>query len=236
MQISHDAINDTLIEQDLYERLLPLDGARIVELGCGAGLHTRNVAAGGANREVIAYEVDTVQHEKNCLSDKTPNVNFKYGGAQEIDEVDGSVDVVMLFKSLHHVPIDEMPAALKEIKRVLKPGGLAYISEPIFAGEFNEVLRLFHDEQHVRQCAFDAVQKSVNDGVLELVDQVFFHSPVHFTDFEELDTKIIQATHSEHRLDTSTYKLVKEAFEKHLTAQGADFLMPMRVDVLKKSP
>ena len=192
MQISHDAINDTFEEQDLYERVLPLDGARIVELGCGAGLHTRNIAAGGQDRQVVAYEVDTVQHEKNCAAEKAANITFKYGGAEAIDEADRSVDVVMLFKSLHHVPIEEMSVALSEIRRVLKPGGLVYVSEPIFDGEFNEVLRLFHDEQHVRQCAFDAVKKSVNDGVLQLVEQVFFHSPVHFDDFAALDTKIIQ--------------------------------------------
>ena len=234
MQISQAQIDETLDEQTLYESLLPLDGATIVELGCGAGLHTRNIALGGADRQVRAYEVDSVQHEKNLAAQKPDNISFKFGGAEKIDEADDSVDVVMLFKSLHHVPVDSMHSALKEIHRVLKPGGFCYVSEPIFAGDFNEVLRLFHNEEHVRQCAFDAVKSAVEEGLFKLERQVFFTSPVHFDDFADLDTKIIQATHTEHRLDDQTYAQVEQAFSRHLTDSGADFLAPMRVDLLRK--
>ena len=41
--------------------------------------------------------------------------------------------------------------------RVLRPCGLVYISEPIYAGNFNDILRLFHDEQAVRLAAPAAV-------------------------------------------------------------------------------
>ncbi len=240
MNISHPAIQDTLNERELYEKLLPLDNARIVELGCGTGVHTRNIASNGLNREIVAYEVDTIQHELNSSAklagDKgLSNITFKLGGAEKIDEAAESVDVVMMFKSLHHVPIEEMPTALLEISRVLKPGGLAYISEPIFDGQFNDVLRLFHDEQHVRQCAFDSLCAAVDEKTLTLVEQVFFHSPVHFDNFVDLDKRIIQATHSDHQLDAETYKAVQIAFEKHMTAQGANFLAPMRVDLLRKN-
>ena len=234
MQISRSDYGETRVEQDLYEQLLPLDGAKIVELGCGAGMHTRNIAACGKSRTLMAYEVDKIQHDKNLTADKPTNITFKYGGAEQIDEADESVDVVMMFKSLHHVPIDSMSQALREIHRVLKPGGLVYISEPVFAGEFNEVLRLFHNEEHVRRCAFDAVKSAVDSGLFKLEQEIFFASPVHFDDFADLDTKIIQATHTEHRLDDDTYAQVQAAFSRHMTEAGANFLAPMRVDLLRK--
>ena len=84
-----------------------------------------------------------------------------------------TVDVVLMFKSLHHVPVDLMDQALREIRRVLKPDGLVYISEPLFAGEFNEILRLFHDEQKVREAAFSAVKKAVDAGLFRLVEEIF---------------------------------------------------------------
>lgn len=235
MQISSDLVQETLIERDVYERILPLDGARILELGCGAGLHTRNIAAAGANRQVIAYEVDTIQYEKNLRNEEQKNIKFKYGGAEAIAEDSESVDIVMMFKSLHHVPTDKMSVALEEIRRVLKPGGLAYISEPVFAGDFNEVLRLFHDEQKVRECAFKAIKKAVEDGLLYLEQQIFFQSLMHFDNFEELERTVINATHSEHHLTPATYHAVKAAFEEHMTGEGANFLAPMRVDILHKN-
>ncbi|MGR8950203.1 MAG: class I SAM-dependent methyltransferase [Gammaproteobacteria bacterium] len=234
MRIAATEIGETLTEQDLYESLLPLDNARILELGCGAGAHTRNIAARGLGRAVVAYEVDDIQHKKNLVAEHSQNIEFKYGGAEEIAEADESVDVVMMFKSLHHVPIGNMAVALQEIHRVLKPNGLAYISEPVFDGPFNEVLRLFHDEQHVRECAFEALKNAVDSDLFELEKQVFFSSPVHFDNFEELDESIIQATHTQHSLDAETYEQVRAAFQQHVTADGADFLAPMRVDLLRK--
>ena len=46
---------------------------------------------------------------------------------------------------------------LGEIARVLKPGGVAYLSEPVYAVRFNDILKLFHDERVVREADFDAV-------------------------------------------------------------------------------
>ena len=49
------------------------------------------------------------------------------GGAQAIDLPADSIDLVIMLKSLHHVPTELMDRALAEIHRVLKPGGLAYL-------------------------------------------------------------------------------------------------------------
>ncbi|MEM7467716.1 MAG: class I SAM-dependent methyltransferase [Pseudomonadota bacterium] len=234
MQISNPDIGEIIDERGLYEDLLPLDNARILELGCGTGLHTRNIARAGVGRRVTAYEVDEIQHAKNLNSDYPHNIKFKFGGAENIHEPDDTFDVAMLFKSLHHVPTPHMEQALQEISRVLKPGGLVYISEPIFAGEFNEVLRLFHDEQVVRRSAFDCVKDVVKRGLFSLEQQTFFAAAVHFDDFADLDKKIIQATHTEHQLDEQTYRDVELAFNQHMTAKGANFRAPMRVDVLRK--
>ncbi len=123
---------------------------------------------------------------------------------------------------------------MREIGRVLRPGGLAYISEPVFAGEFNEILRLFHDEQKVRKAAFYALKAAVDAGLFTLVEEVFFNSPMKFENFAEFEDKTIKVTHSHHALDENLYGQVKQHFEGHLGDDGAEFLMPMRVDLLQK--
>ena len=64
-----------------------------------------------------------------------------------------------------------MDAALSEIARVLKPGGQAWISEPVFAGELNEVFRLFHNEEVVRETAFGAILLPGRDSYFTAPDQ-----------------------------------------------------------------
>jgi SAM-dependent methyltransferase len=162
-------------------------------------------------------------------------VAFGLAGAQAIPLDDESVDVVFMFKSLHHVPVELMAQSMQEVRRVLKPGALAYISEPIFAGGFNEILRLFHDEQKVREAAFKTLEQAVDSGQLELVEEVFFNAPVEFESFADYENKVIGVSHTRHELDESLYREVKQRFETYAEDDGrARFLMPIRVDLLRR--
>lgn len=124
MQIARDGSLPESSDFDLIQRFLPVQRSRLLELGCGAALTTRKLAEYLPIGEIIAMEVDRAQHDKNLLIDDLPNVRFVYGGAQTIDLPDESIDAVIMLKSLHHVPVDDMRPALKEIARVLRPGGL----------------------------------------------------------------------------------------------------------------
>lgn len=234
MKIADPTATTVVNEVQLMLGELPLDGARVVELGCGKAEKTRTLAQSGRVREIIALEVDRIQHEKNLRITDLPNVRFAAGGAEAIPAADASVDIVLMFKSLHHVPVELMDQALREIARVLRPGGLAWISEPVFAGDLNEVMRLFHDEKTVREAAFAAVGKAVDSGLLQLERQLFFSTRSHFDDFEQFDQRMIQVTHSDHRLSPERYDEVRRRFAAHLTPAGATFYPPQRVDLLKK--
>jgi ubiquinone/menaquinone biosynthesis C-methylase UbiE len=194
---------------------------------------TRQIAEKFAPREIIATEVDQIQHEKNLLIHDLPQVSFLYGGAADIEQPDASVDIVIMLKSLHHVPTQQMDQAMGEIARVLKPGGLAYISEPVYEGELNEILRLFNDEKDVREAAFGAVVRAVESGPLTLEKQIFFDSPGHYRDFAHFEQRMLNVTHSNHQIDEELYQKIKQAFMQHMTDDGAHFLKPSRVDLLR---
>ena len=221
-------------EPEIYNRLLSLDNKHILELGCGHAQKTREIATAGTNRRISAFEVDEIAHKNNLQIMDLPNVNFGLSGAQDIPLDDESVDVVFMFKSLHHVPTELMEQSLREIWRVLKPAGLAYISEPVFAGEFNEILRLFNDEEKVREAAFNSLKKAVDAGQFKLVEEVFFNTPRHYENFAEFENNVINATHSQYHLDEQLHLKVRKKFEQHMDADGALFSNPVRVDLLQK--
>lgn len=234
MKIATERMNAVDSESEVYNRLLSLDNKHILELGCGDAQKTRDIAISGVNRRITAMEVDRVAHGKNLQITDLPNVTFYLSGAQDIPLEDESVDVVFMFKSLHHVPTGLMEQSLREIRRVLKPAGFAYISEPVFAGEFNEILRLFHDEQKVREAAFESIREAVDSGMFYLVEELFFDTPNTFRNFAEFEETVIKVTHSQFDLDEGLYQRVRQRFEAHMGANGARLSSPVRVDLLQK--
>lgn len=234
MQLSDPNVARTCPEKDIYNELLQLDGSDILELGCGRAEITRAIATDGHDRRITALEVDEIQHRQHLQITDLPNVCFLMAGAEAIPCSDNSFDVVLMFKSLHHVPLELMDKALLEIQRVLRPGGLAYISEPIFAGDFNELLKMFHNEEQVRLAAFTAVKHAVDAGLLSLASQTFFNSPMHFDDFADFEQKVLKVTHTDHRLSEELHEQVRQKFERHMRADGANFQMPIRIDLLRK--
>lgn len=221
-------------ELELLGDLLPLKGSRVLELGCGSADLSRSIVASFPVATLVATEVDEVQHRRNLASERSSRIVFKAGGAEAIDEASNSLDVVLMFKSLHHVPMPVMDQAVAEIHRVLKPGGLAYFSEPVFAGEFNEIMRLFHDEERVREAAFHALVGAVESGLFELQDEIFFLARSCYENFAAFEDRILKATHTNHVLDSDLYQRVRHAFEVHVRPEGALFMCPYRVDLLRK--
>jgi SAM-dependent methyltransferase len=234
-----DADGGPVLDERVLLDALPLapsaTPARALELGCGTARQTRLLAAGGRFASILALEVDRIQHDRNLLIDDLPGVRFALGGAEAIPTPDGCVDAVFLFKSLHHVPLSLLGQAFSEMHRVLAPGGLVYISEPVFGGDYNEILRLFHDEQRVREAAFEATRKAVDEGLFDLVSQTFFLSKVKYNSFADFEQKVIGVTHTEHRLSPALLAQVRAKFEAHLGPDGARFLAPFRVDLLRKA-
>jgi SAM-dependent methyltransferase len=235
MKISDPSAERVRDEYEVLAAELPLAGAQVLELGCGKADKTRTIAQSGKVAAIVALEVDAIQHARNLKILDLPQVSFRLGSAEAIPEADGAFDIVLMFKSLHHVPTSQMDQALAEVWRVLKPGGRAWISEPVFAGEFNEIMRLFHDEEVVRKAAFAAVRRAVAGDKFALDKQLFFSMSAHFDSFEQFEARMIRVTHSDHRLSPELHDTVRRKFAAHMTDQGATFLSPLRVDLLRKA-
>jgi ubiquinone/menaquinone biosynthesis C-methylase UbiE len=223
-------------DQQLMAEKLHMNNAHLLELGCGAALVTRKLAEAYPSTRITAAEVDRVQHDKNLQIDDLPNVDFILAGMQDIPLPDGSADLVIMLKSLHHVPIELLSQGFREIHRVLKNNGRVYISEPVFDGAFNEILKMFNNEEQVRKSAFEAIKQEVNSGRFDLVEEIHFLSRSQFDDFKAFEERILNATHSEFNVSAELKQAVMNKFNQHSAASDGSrvFLNPMRVDILAK--
>jgi len=230
-----DRRTETLVddELDVLAELVPIAGRDIVELGCGAARLARSLLARHPDSRVTGLEVDERQHAKNLASPQ-PGLTFVSGGAQAIPFPDASFDVALMLKSLHHVPTPLLAQALDEAARVLRPGGYLYVSEPVYDGPFNALIRLFNDEGVVRAAAQAAIDAALGTGAWTQVAQRFFEMPVSFKDFADFDQRMMRPTFADHRIDDAKLATVGAAFAPHMTADGAHFTRPMHVRVLRK--
>ena len=147
-------------------RLAP--GARLLEVGAGTGQDSVFFRDNGI--DVVATDL-TPEMVAHCV-DKGLEAHVR--DVTELGFEDEEFDAVWTINCLLHVPTDELPAALAEIARVLRPGGLLYLgvysTDPPSEG-VNE------DDNHdpKRFFAFRS-DETMLDSVGRLFDVVDFHT------------------------------------------------------------
>lgn len=220
-------------ELDLLERLVPLAGARLIEAGCGAAHLARELLARHRTAELVGIEVDERQLASNRAA-PAERLRFEHAGAQAIPFADACFDGALMLKSLHHVPVADMAQALAEIARVLRPGGWLYVSEPVYAGELNALIRLFNDEGVVRAAAQAALDQAIASGRWRAVADQRFEAPVRFASFEDFERRMMRPSYADHGIDAAMIERVRQCYTPHQTADGAHFTRPMHVRLLRR--
>ncbi|GII61879.1 methyltransferase [Sphaerisporangium krabiense] len=124
-----------------FRRLPVGPGLRVLDLGCGGGRHAFEVLRRGA--DVVAFDQDADELKSvaamfaamETAGEAPPEATADTvtGDALAMPFPDASFDRVIAAEVLEHIP-DDM-AAMREIHRVLKPGGVAAVTVPSFLPE-----------------------------------------------------------------------------------------------------
>lgn len=221
-------------ELDVLADLVPLAEQRIIELGCGNARLARSLVQRFAGSQLVGLEVDAVQHAKN-LAAPQERLLFMAGSAEAVPFPDASFDGALMLKSLHHVPLAAMDAALAEVARVVKPGGWFYVSEPIYGGALNEIVRLYNDEGTVRAAAQAALDRALAAGThWTAAAERRFAQPVRFKDWPEFAQRMLYPSFADHGITPALEARVRAAFEPHVGPEGAHFMRPIHVRLLRR--
>jgi len=103
----------------LADELIPA-GAEVLELGCGAGLPVTATLARG--RRLTGVDISAVQI--GLARSNVPTATFVQADMTSLERPAASLDAVVAFYSLTHVPRDEHAALFARIRSWLRPGGL----------------------------------------------------------------------------------------------------------------
>jgi SAM-dependent methyltransferase len=116
----------------LLEILDPRPGERVLEIGPGTGYYTFEMAGRLDGGQVDVFDIqqemlDHVMREANRRG--VTNVVAALGDAQSLPYADDSFDAAVLITVLGEIPDQEQ--ALRELARVLKPGGRLVVGETV---------------------------------------------------------------------------------------------------------
>ncbi|MEQ8842132.1 MAG: methyltransferase domain-containing protein [Acidimicrobiales bacterium] len=103
---------------------------RILDVGCGPGSLTADIAANAPGCEMHGIDASAEVIAKAAADH--PGISFATGDIYAIDAPDDHFDIVHAHQVLQH--LDDPVAALREMRRVTKPGGVVAIRDADYAG------------------------------------------------------------------------------------------------------
>jgi 2-polyprenyl-3-methyl-5-hydroxy-6-metoxy-1,4-benzoquinol methylase len=111
-----------------YAPEFKVEGADVLDIGCGDAGAIIAFAERGARCAGIECFDTSLERGRLRAADHGVTVDLRKGVAESIPYPDASFDLVMLDNVLEHV--NDRPLTLREVRRVLKPGGILYMVTP----------------------------------------------------------------------------------------------------------
>jgi SAM-dependent methyltransferase len=109
---------------ELFDSLRGSHG-KLLEVGCGIGVDSIQLARCGFDVTAVDLTESALAVAKEFAARRGVDVTFVLGNAEGLEFPDQTFDVAYSFGVLHHTPDIEQSVA--EVRRVLRPGGTAYV-------------------------------------------------------------------------------------------------------------
>jgi hypothetical protein len=216
------------------ERLVAPAGKDVVDIGCGPGALVRELTDVGAR--VVGVEISDAQLAPARAQDGGSGARYIIGSAQRLPLPDGSMDLAVFMRTLHHVPAPDLNLGLAEARRVLRPGGSVYVAEPLPEGSYFDLTSLVEDEREVRAAAQQALAHADRVG-LERAVAVEYDLHLRMRDLAAFRARTLSADPDRAEVFDAREPEIAEAFQR-LGEPGETpgerwFVQPMRAEVLR---
>jgi 2-polyprenyl-3-methyl-5-hydroxy-6-metoxy-1,4-benzoquinol methylase len=137
-----------------------LSGRRVLEIGCGRGGFSCWLAGQtDPPPHIVAIDYSSVAVEKgraHAAATGISGITWQTGDIQAIDQPEASFDTAISCETIEHVP--DPPRAVRELARVLKPGGTLFLTTPNYFGPYG----LYRAYLRLRGRRFTEVGQPIN--------------------------------------------------------------------------
>lgn len=171
--------------QRLAQKLSEFPLAHVLDMGCGAG-HASFIAAQNVQR-VVAYDLSSQMLEvvAQAAGEKgLSNISTRQGYAEKLPFDDHAFDVVISRYSAHHW--HDVGMALREVCRVLKPGGRLIMMDVMSPGHpvrdiWLQTVEALRDTSHVRNYSSGEWLSFINNANLVVDTLLTDRLPLEFS-------------------------------------------------------
>ncbi len=221
--------------REVIEELLELDGARVADIGCGDGALTRLMTRLGAR--VTGIEPSEKQLARARAAEPAGDEDYLRGVAEALPLPDASLDVVVFFNSLHHVPVEHQTRAIAEAARALEPGGRLCVIEPLAEGPHFQANRILEDETEVRDRAYLALRAALNGPDFESDHEFSYLTEVRYRDFEAFREGTIAVDERRRAKIEAQEAELCAAFEENAEPRDGKFALdqPIRLNLMVRA-
>ena len=138
----------------LFDQAAVQPGHRILDIGCGTGTFAVAVKRWLPTVEVVGLDPDPKALARSLRKARAAGVSIRFdqGFASALPYADARFDRVFSSLMFHHVPQEAKLATLREVGRVLKPGGSLHLVDIIESGRHshNPLPRWLHSSPPMR--------------------------------------------------------------------------------------
>jgi ubiquinone/menaquinone biosynthesis C-methylase UbiE len=192
----HDVYRDVLNTPAFLAMLPPVSGLAGLDIGCGEGTNTRQLARRGAHIHAIDIAPTFIRHAQAEEERDPLGITYQVADATALPFPDASFDFTTAFMSLMDMPNQD--CALAEAARVLRPGGFLQFSilHPCFAQPHRrvvrdaagntlaiEVARYFENSAFLDEWIFSTIPAEQRAGVEPFRIPVFHHPLSEWVDY-----------------------------------------------------
>jgi ubiquinone/menaquinone biosynthesis C-methylase UbiE len=219
---------------EVLRETLSLSGLRVLDIGCGDGTLVRSMTRAGAR--ATGLEISEGKLARARAAEPAGQEDYRVGRGEALPFSDALFDLAIFFNSLHHVPVTMQDAAPGEAARVLAPGGLLYVVEPLCEGALFALMRPVDDETGVRGAAYSALQRAVAGGTFTQLRECTYDSPYTYASFDDLKDRMLAVDEARRAAFEAHESGLRAQFERGAvrTEQGFVFTHPNRLNLFQR--